>query len=211
MKVKICGVCRPADARAAAAAGADYIGVIFVPGSRREQTPAAAAAIFAEAGSCTRVGVFADQPIDEVAQVALSLDLGVLQLHGREDAHYLTTLMERTGRRIWKAVWLSARADVERSLSVYGDHVAGLLLDARSGSLPGGSGTRFDWSLAGAARVLIPAPIDLIVAGGLTPENVKEAVASMHPDVVDVASGVEAAVGRKSVDALRAFVRNAKT
>lgn len=211
MKVKICGVCRPEDARAAAEAGADYVGVILAPGGRRTQTPIAAAAIYAQIGSCSRVGVFVNQSLNEVCTLAESLALDVVQLHGREDAEFAARIAHRTGCAVWKTVWLRAPADLDEAVATYGSDVAGLLLDAVHDDRYGGTGTPFDWIFAAHARTVIPPHVRLIVAGGLKPTNVKEAISIMNPDVVDVASGVEDAICQKSLAAVRAFVRNAKS
>lgn len=211
MKVKICGVCRPEDARAAANAGADYVGVILAAGGRRTQTPIAAAAIYAQIGSCRRVGVFANQSLSEVCALAESLALDVVQLHGREDAEFVARVAQRTACTVWKTVWPLAPADVDEAGAIFGLEAGGLLLDATHENTYGGTGTPFDWTVAAHARGVIPPQVALIVAGGLNPTNVKAAISIMNPDVVDVASGVEAEIGQKSVAAVRAFVRNAKS
>jgi phosphoribosylanthranilate isomerase len=211
VKVKICGVCRPEDARAAAEAGADYVGVILASGGPRTQTPTAAAGIYAQIGSCSRVGVFADQPQDEVCALAESLGLDVVQLHGREDAEFVARVAQRTACAVWKTVWLQAPADLVAAVAMYGSEVAGLLLDAAHKDRSGGTGTAFDWTIAAHARTVIPPRVALIVAGGLNPTNVKAVIFAINPDVVDVASGVEDVTCKKSLVAVRSFVRNAKS
>lgn len=210
MKVKICGVCRPEDARAVARAGADYIGVILAPSGRRQQTPASARNIFQAAANLQRVGVFADQSFEEVAVLASHLQLNVIQLHGHESATFVSEIAHETHCAIWKTVWLKTADDLEDAIGIYGEAAHGLLFDAPHGTERGGSGILFDWKLAVDARMMIPAKVQMIAAGGLKPENVRAAVELLRPDVVDVASGVEIQIGQKSNDRIDAFVRNAK-
>lgn len=210
MKVKICGVCRPDDARSVARAGADYLGVILAPRGRRQQTPEGASKIFQSAANLKRVGVFADQSAGEVAVLASHLQLNVIQLHGRESATFVAEIADRTGCTVWKTVWLKTADDLEDAIGSYGESAHGLLFDAPYGDQSGGTGMLFDWKLAVDARMMIPTKVQMIVGGGLKPENVRAAVELMRPDIVDVASGVEIRIGEKSTDRIDAFVRNAK-
>lgn len=207
MKVKICGVCRAVDASSIHAAGADYIGVILARRGPRQQTIESAMTIFDAANDLLRVGVFANQKIGEVAMAADALQLDVVQLHGAEDSAFINELECVTAAALWKSICLKSSGDLARAVDDFGDHVDGLLLDAASG----GSGQRFDWNLATQAHEMLPRGVELIVAGGLKPENVGDVVALLKPDIVDVASGVEAAVCEKSQDRIQAFVRNAKS
>lgn len=208
MKVKICGLCRPVDAAVAAEAGADYLGVILVENGPRRQSVAAAQRIFEAAPGCVRVGVFADQSIDEIAAAAIELRLSVVQLHGSEAPGFIKALALRVPALIWKAIWMDR--DLNSSLARYRQVAQGVLLDGgRSGH--GGTGTAFDWQAASAARDLLPENIDFIAAGGLNPENVAGAVAVLKPTVVDVASGVESRIGEKSRERILSFMKNAKT
>ena len=188
-----------------AAAGADYIGVILAARGPRQQTIESAREIFAAAPEQIRVGVFADQPAEEVAATADALDLDIIQLHGSETASYVHELEAACDRAVWKAFSTTSTNELERAIDEFADDIEGLLLDARTG----GSGERFDWSLAADARTLLPDGIALIVAGGLTPENVGDAIAALHPDIVDVASGVESEPGIKDWAKVRAFIENA--
>lgn len=210
MKVKICGLCRPEDARAVARAGADYAGVILAPGGRRQQTPENAHKIFQSAAHLKRVGVFADQSFDEVAVLASHLKLNVIQLHGSESATLVSEIADRTGCTVWKTVWLKTPNDLEDAIGIYGEVAHGLLFDTPHGAERGGTGSQFEWKLAVDARGMIPAKVLMIVAGGLKPENVRAAVELLRPDIVDVASGVEIRMGEKSNDRIDSFVRNAK-
>lgn len=198
MFVKICGITRPEDARLAESAGADAIGMIFVSGSRRELDVERAAPIAEAVGPfVVRIGVFRDAPIDRVRGAARRLRLHGVQLHGSEDAAYVAAL--RSELTVVKA--LSYHSDLTADdLAAYGADA--ILLD---GPDPG-SGRAFSWAeaapLVGASRV--------VVAGGLTPENVHRAVEAVRPYAVDVASGVETAPGLKDQAKVRAFVARAK-
>lgn len=206
MKVKICGVCRPQDAALAAAAGADYVGVILARKGPRQQTSESARAIYAAAPELMHVGVFADQPLPEVAALAAQLRLDIIQLHGTETAQYIHELECETESAIWKSVFLNDVDDLPKAIDEFADSVDGLLLDSGQG----GSGQRFDWTLAREVRQLLNAQVQFVVAGGLNAENVAAAVATMRPDVVDVATGVEEVVGVKSPQKIESFVRNAR-
>lgn len=197
--VKICGITSPEDARAAAAAGADAIGLVFWPGSARALAAGAARQIAAALPPLVlRVGVFVDAPADEVDRIAAAVGLDLLQLHGVETPE----ACERHARRALKALRVGDGFAPEDALR-YEGRAAGLLLDTAAGALPGGSGRSFDWSHAAALR---PRVRFLMLAGGLTPGNVGEAIARVRPDAVDVSSGVELSPGRKDAEKMRAFV-----
>jgi len=210
VKIKVCGLCRPEDAAAAARAGADYAGVILAPGFQRTQIAQSAAAIYDAAGPLLRAGVFVNQEAGDIVRVADELRLDVVQLHGDEGVDLVAGIRATTRCEIWKTVWLRSHDDLNRAIDLYGPAAHGLLLDAKRGGRVGGTGSRFDWSLAAAARHNAPDGLQVIVAGGLTPANVRAAIVALAPDVVDVASGVEESVGRKSETAIAAFVRNAR-
>lgn len=198
MRVKICGLTRPEDAALAEAAGADAIGLIFAPSSKRQVTLAQALEVTAALGPLvTRVGVFRDQPLEEVQRVAGALRLDAVQLHGREDAAYAAALRE--GWRVIKAVAFSA-ALARSWLEAF--PADAFLLDG----LRPGSGAAFDW---GRAAWLKGHP-RLILAGGLTAENAAEAARALEPYALDVASGVESAPGVKDPEKVRRFVAAAK-
>jgi phosphoribosylanthranilate isomerase len=205
VKIKICGLCRPEDAEYAAQAGADYLGVILARRGPRAQTLDRAAAILNKSGEAQRVGVFADQTVQEIVESCERLKLDVVQLHGRETSAFVAEAQRSMSCLVWKAASLEAPDDLERAVDVYGDVVNGILFDGPRA----GSGNAFDWDLAYEARELLPPSVQLIIAGGLTPENVAEAVAELQPDVVDVASGVEKNVCEKSKERIDRFIRNA--
>ena len=204
MAVKICGITSVEDARVAVEAGADAVGFVLWPQSPRYLTVPAARAIAATLPPFVhRVGVFVDASAEVMRSAADLIGLDVLQLHGNEDLEALGPLP----RRAIKAVRVGPDFDAADALR-YEGRTAGVLLDTRiEGALPGGTGRSFDWSLAQALR---QRSSYLVLAGGLTPENVAEAVAAVKPDAVDVSSGVESAPGKKDPQKVRAFIRAAR-
>jgi phosphoribosylanthranilate isomerase len=144
-----------------------------------------------------RVGVFVDAPLDAIARTADEVGLDLLQLHGDEPPEALKDLP----RRALKALRVGDDLDLQEVLRYKG--AAGILLDTRVDDRPGGAGRTFDWALARGVRERAPF---LVLAGGLTPQNVGDAIRAVHPDAVDVSSGVESAPGRKDPDKIRAFI-----
>jgi phosphoribosylanthranilate isomerase len=209
LQVKICGVCSAPDAALAGRAGASYVGVILAPGFTRTVSVGEAGSILA-AGDTGRAGVFVDAGVGEVLQVAAALALDVIQLHGAEAPEVAAELRAAGTVRIWKAVRVRSPVDVHRAIERYADLVHGLLLDGWSAAGHGGTGTAFDWAAAAAPLAALPSGVELIVAGGLAPGNVGAAVAALHPDTVDVSSGVEQAVRRKSGRLVEEFMRAAQ-
>lgn len=213
VRVKICGITRLQDLQAAAAAGADALGFVFTPRSRRFVETAAAAELVAEVPVfVSRVGLFMDQPYEEVARVLERVPLSLLQFHGSEDAAWC----RRFGLPYIKAFGMTAAGAPDRGLARdmardvalaardYAD-AAALLLDSHGAAEAGGTGRPFDW--AAAPRLARP----LVLAGGLTPDNVREAVRRVRPWAVDVSSGVEDAPGVKNAQKMQAFIREAKS
>lgn len=197
--VKICGITSAADARLAVEAGADALGFVFWARSPRAVDAAQARAIGEGIpASIVRVGVFVDAAPEEMARVADTAGLDLLQLHGDESPESAPSWC----RPAWKALRVGPEFTA-RDARRWADRVAGVLLDTRSASAPGGTGETFDWALARRAR---ESARFLMLAGGLTPENVERAIAVAHPDGVDVSSGVESRPGRKDPDKVRAFV-----
>ena len=192
-RLKVCGITRPEDAELAVEVGAWAIGFILWQGSKRYVEPAMAAGI---ARSVRRraelVGVFVNPTLDEVAHAAEAMGLTHLQLHGDEGPSFCTAAAQRTGCRVIKALRIRSRADIADAKRFHTDlH----LLDSP------GNGRTWDWRLAAERRTRIP----LILAGGLTPANVGEAIAEAYPWAVDVASGVESEPGIKDPAKVRAF------
>ena len=208
--VKICGVCRREDAEVAAAAGADYVGVILADGFSRTCSAREARAIYAAAGDALRVGVFVDGSFRRMVRLARDLRLDVIQLHGDETPETVRRVGEAGDWRVWKSVRLSRPDDLERASGRYSEWVDGLLVEGWTPRPGGGTGAAFDWAAAASVRRELPGDVRFIAAGGLRPENVDELIGRLSPDVVDVSSGVEASLGVKSESAVRAFVAAAR-
>ncbi len=195
VRVKICGITRAEDALAAVRLGADAVGFNFWPGSRRYLTPAAARAIASRLPPfVTTVGVFVNQPEAEVLGIAEEAGLQVLQLHGDEPPD----LCARLPLPVVKAIHVDAVKTLSKLLSY---EVSAFLLDTPSRG-HGGTGQPFDWSLAEGVSEVAP----VILAGGLDPENVAEAIRTVRPYAVDVASGVESSPGVKDVAKMARFI-----
>ena len=205
-QVKICGLCRPEDAAAAAAAGASYAGVVLAPGRLRTQTPSEAARILDAAGPLRRVGVFVDARPHEIERVATSLRLDTVQLHGAESVELVAALRAAGPWTVWKAVRVTDRAAAAEGVRRYGGVADGIVLDGGAG----GAGVAFDWTAAAGLRAEMPPDCLLVVAGGLGPHNVGAAVDALSPAVVDVSSGVETSPGVKSYELMAAFVAAAR-
>jgi phosphoribosylanthranilate isomerase len=204
VRVKICGVNAPEALEAAASAGADWVGFVFFPPSPRYVTPDQAAALSAtRPGGPARVGLFVEPGDAEVAAALDRVKLDALQVYaGPERA---AALRSRFGVPVWRAVGVHAPSDLPGEAP----GVDALLLDAKpppGAALPGGNATSFDWSMLRGWT----APLPWLLAGGLTPENVAEAVGAAGAPAVDVSSGVERARGVKDPALIRAFVRAAR-
>lgn len=200
VRVKICGITNAEDALAAVEAGADALGFVFHEKSPRNISPQKAAAIIATLPPFVQtVGLFVDADPERVNWVADFCGLDLVQLHGDEDPEECTEIR----RRVIKAFRIKDQSSLAR-LGKY--HVAGYLLDAWSPDAHGGTGTTFDWELL--RDIAHDRPI--ILAGGLDPGNVGQAVEQVRPYAVDVSSGVESAPGKKDADKVRQFIRNAK-
>jgi len=197
-QVKICGVTSVADARVAAEAGADMIGLMFYDGSPRHVTLAQAAEIArALPPFVLRVGVFVNPTEAQVLAAIAACGLSLLQFHGDEDSAFCTQF----GVMSLKALRVR---DAESLSTLEQFHTDAFLLDAYSQAGLGGTGEKFNWELALAAQQF-GKPIFL--AGGLTPANVGDAVRQVRPFAVDVSSGVEAAPGKKDAAKVRAFIQ----
>ena len=201
VRVKICGITTLDDALAAAAAGADAVGFVFHPPSPRNITPDQASAIISQLPPFIQtVGLFVNQPADMVNSTADRCGLDIIQLHGDEPPEYCRSIT----RRVVKAF----RVRDEQSLAGLDSYpVAACLLDAWSPAAPGGTGETFNWELAHRA---VQNGRRIILAGGLTPANVADAVQQVRPYAVDVSSGVESAPGKKDTALIRAFIASAK-
>ena len=199
VRVKICGVTRLEDALSAARLGADAVGFNFWPRSKRYLAPAAAAALVARLPPAVATfGVFVDPTRAELEEALAVSGVGVAQLHGDEPPELCLGLAVPVVKAI--------RVREGRDLAVLASYeVRAFLLDAPSAGY-GGSGATFDWGLAAEAARELP----VLLAGGLTPENVAEAVRAVRPLGVDVASGVESSPGVKDATRMELFIRRAK-
>jgi phosphoribosylanthranilate isomerase len=206
--VKVCGVTRVEDARQAIAAGAAYVGAILTPGFARSVDPATAAR-FVEGGEATLVSVVVDLGVEESARLARLTGAGVIQLHGDETTNELAALRELGDWRLWKAVRVRQTSDVEFALDRWGSAADGVLLEGFREGRVGGAGATFPWEALEAVRAKVPTDLTLVIAGGLTPDNVAAAVSRLAPSVVDVSSGVEERLGVKDPAKMRAFVSRA--
>jgi phosphoribosylanthranilate isomerase len=197
--VKICGVTRLEDAEHAVQLGAWAIGLNHHRDSPRYCPPDVAAELSAALKRrCEVVGVFVNPTLDELAAAADGAELTMLQLHGDEGPAFCAEAARRTGCRVIRAVRVRSAADV-RSARVFRTDFH--LFDAHHKRARGGTGESFDWELVAGDRSKIP----FILAGGLTPDNVGEAISVTDPFAVDVASGVEAAPGVKDPELVSAF------
>lgn len=203
---KICGLTRPLDALAAEEAGASYVGAILAPESPRRVSPADAARI-SEAVSIPLVAVTADLTPRMAAAAAEEARAGGIQLHGNETPAVVEELRQLGDWELWKAVRVRSVDDVRRELERFASVVDLVLLDAWHPTKLGGTGTSFDWELLASIGEEMPEGLRFGVAGGLSPENVAEAIAILRPSLLDVSSGVEARPRVKDQERIRAFAR----
>ena len=210
VRVKICGITRPADAVAAADAGADAIGLVFAKSPRQVDVGRAQQIIAALPPWIARVGVFVNSKAGAIARAAEMLGLTEVQLHGDESPAKLKAL---SAIRVIKALRVRDRTFIEEVVRWSDAGVAGILLDAFSPQARGGGGKRFDWDLVVQAQKsggLDGAP-PIILAGGLTVQNVRAAVRTVRPWGVDVSTGVESAPGIKSPELIERFIAAAQS
>jgi len=203
VEIKFCGLTRAEDARVAASLGASYVGVIFAGGPRALTAESARDILADIPPSVRRVGVFANQETAEIRRVVDIARLDVVQLHGQATEDRITELRRAIGAAIWPVVRVSGALPPETAALM--DASDGLLLDAFAPNVLGGTGVSFAWMSVAAELQSIRGQRPIILAGGLRPENVGEAIAALSPDVVDVSSGVERAPGIKDHDRMRAF------
>lgn len=204
-RVKICGITNREDAAMVVEAGADALGFVFVPGTPRVVSAESAADIVRQLPPfITRVGLFADEEAGRVHDVLGQTGIETVQFHGDESPEYCRSFRDRV--RVVKAFRIRGPETLER-MSDYTGSVDAFLLDAWAPGALGGTGIRFDWSLMMGGR---PRGAPLVLAGGLNPENVAEAVRRVRPFAVDVSSGVERAPGKKDPSKVCEFVQAVK-
>jgi phosphoribosylanthranilate isomerase len=211
-QIKICGITSVKDARFASLAGADAIGLNFYDKSPRHIDLAAAEpVILAIPKSVTKVGVFVNAPAEEINEIADRLNLDYVQLHGDEPPEVLGSISQRKVIRAFRCgeEGFTSISDYLETCQTLGRLPDAVLLDAHQPGEYGGTGQAIDWtSVAKSRQILGTAP--LLLAGGLTPFNVAEAISVAHPDAVDVASGVESSPRAKDLLLMRAFCSTAK-
>ena len=210
-RVKICGLKRPEDALTAAKAGADYLGFVFFERSPRHLTMVDAVRLRDRLPhGPERVGVFVDPDFALLSAAVDALDLDWIQLHGDETPKFASLVRARFGLNVIKAVPVATAEDVAEARRWYG-HADALLFDAKppatADALPGGNAVRFPWGLMQGQDIALP----WFLAGGLTAENVAEAISLSGAPALDVSSGVESAPGEKSAEKIEAFLKAAKS
>jgi phosphoribosylanthranilate isomerase len=200
--VKICGITDAGDARVAADAGADAVGLIFAESPRRVGVEEARRISIALPENIIRVGVFVDEEPAEVLRISREVGLDLAQLHGEESPEAVTALRE-SGVKVMKALRVRDAASLK---ALDGFEADLFLLDAHSERTRGGTGERFDWGVAKSVR----GRDNIVVSGGLGPENVREAIEVFEPYGVDASSSLEDGPGRKNGERVRRFVLAAR-
>jgi len=208
IEAKICGLSTPETVDAAVRAGAHWVGFVTFPRSPRH---IASLDLLKSLGARVpkgvgRVGLFVD-PDDALIDARLATGaIDMLQLHGSETPERVAALKARTGKQVMKAIRVARPEDIARGVAAYAGVVDRLMFDAADGTLPGGNAKAFDWTFLSGAKV----PVPWFLAGGLTPDNVAEAVRVTGAPAVDVSSGVESSRGVKSIELIHAFLDKVK-
>lgn len=208
VEVKICGLTRAVDAEYADAAGASYLGVIFA-GGPRQRLPQQAKETLA-GRRARKVGVFAEQPDSEIADIAREVGLDVVQLHGASDPERVQAVRAATGLEVW-AVLRTPDGRFPDDVEALAAEADALVVDALVPGQLGGNGVTIPWLELGESLDAMERGHRIVLAGGLTPENVGEAIDYVSPMVVDVSSGVESAPGIKDHARIRAFIAAAQS
>jgi phosphoribosylanthranilate isomerase len=202
VRVKICGLTRAEDVEVSAGAGASYLGVVFATGPRTV-TPTQARELVAAAAGLPVLGVFAGHAVPEILQICRQAGLSGVQLHGPHSGSDARQLRAE-GLEVWRVVRIAAPADLDLLIPAMADSDAVLVEPRVTGAL-GGSGAALSLAVAREARSRL-AGHAMVLAGGLTPKTVTEALDLVHPDVVDVSSGIERRPGLKDRDKILNFV-----
>lgn len=199
--VKICGLCSPADVNAVAALSPDAMGFVFWPGSKRCVQPASVGEwTKGQPSSIRKVGVFVNATADAVRSAVEEARLDVVQLHGNESPEFCASMPA--------AVWKRVGVETQPMTLLEAYRVDAFLLDSYSAEAPGGTGRVLNWGLASEFVKACSKPV--VLAGGLTPDNVAEAIRRVGPWGVDVSSGVEFEPGRKDLTKVRAFIQRCR-
>jgi phosphoribosylanthranilate isomerase len=209
-RVKICGLTRREDALMAASAGAHYLGVVLVPGSPRAREAEEARAVLDKLPASSVI-VVADRSVKELVRAAEVVEPSVIQLHGDEDPTTVSSVAAAGPWRVWKAIRVKTPEDVARGRDRYAGVARGLVLDGWDPERLGGTGAAFEWDRVAGLLDGWPPDAELVVAGGLRPENVRRAVAILRPHVVDVSSGVEREPGVKDRLRVESFMESVRS
>jgi phosphoribosylanthranilate isomerase len=201
--VKVCGLTQPGDARAAAALGARYVGVIFAGGPRNLDAARARAVLDGAGGDVERVGVFGRSDPSVIAATVREARLDIAQLHADPSAADVRAVRAASGARIWAVVRVSGALSAGDLQSLW-EVADALVLDSKVSGVLGGTGAAFDWSAAEGAARQHTAP--LVLAGGLNAANVTQAIETLSPNIVDVSSGVESSPGIKDHARIADFI-----
>ncbi len=208
IRIKMCGTTNREDALAAVEAGVDALGFIFYEKSPRNINPDVAKIIIEQLPPFVNtVGVFVDRNREDVEEIIRFCGLGYAQLHGQESAKYCEHLARSTAHcQVIKALRVGGNLQID-DITPYNDHVKGFLLDTYQKGVKGGTGQRFDWSLIQDLKL----QRDVILAGGLSPGNVQEALTAVRPYALDVNSGVEIRPGQKDHKLIKRFIRQVRS
>ena len=212
LKVKICGLTNTNDAIRAEDTGANYGGIVLSQGFGRSVSLATGEEIASSVGIGMRlVSVLVNEKIETAEHLAASVKASVIQMHGEETLIYAKELRMRGDWALWKAVAVKGRTEVLTALDQWEPIVDGIVLDSWNPDFPGGTGTKFSWEEIGNLRDDFSGNLELVVAGGLNPDNVNYAVKCLQPDTVDVSSGIELDLGRKDLGLMESFIQNARS
>jgi phosphoribosylanthranilate isomerase len=204
VEVKVCGLTRAADARAAAELGARYLGVVFAGGPRTLDAEAARRVLDGGGVNVDRVGVFGNVDAATIALAVSEAKLDIVQLHADPDSAKVRAIQEASGARVWAVVRVKGPLDAGELHALWKSADA-VVLDSKVKGVLGGTGVAFDWREAGHTTLRAHEG-RLVVAGGLTATNVGEAIETLSPDVVDVSSGVESSPGIKDHARIADFI-----
>lgn len=206
VRTKICGLTRPQDIQSAVQAGVDAIGLVFYPPSPRAVNIEQAIDLVKYIPPYVQVvGLFVNATLEEISEICRQVPIDILQFHGDESPKQCQNIAQKLGRRWYKAIQVKDGMDILQTIQPYQQYGASaILLDAYHPDLKGGTGHSFDWT------TFPKADIPLILAGGLNPENVADAIALTQPYAVDVSGGVEQAKGVKDSEKMRKFIENVR-
>lgn len=204
--IKFCGMTRPHDAAYARELAASYVGVIFTESPRKLSVDAARTVFEAAGRNLGHVAVFGDEGIDDIAAKAKDSDADVVQLHCRRGVGDVEALRKQFPGKIWAVISVDPSSDSLPDHAVrIADVADALLIDTRVGDRSGGTGKPFGWERLSDKILTLRERTELVIAGGLNPENVRDAIGFLAPDIVDVSSGVEVSPGVKDPARMKAF------